>query len=93
MQIKIDDVFSLSSGRYIALEEAFYLQDRYIFVNKLNEDDNPTNDFKVFKCVNDAIVEEKDNKKLKELLDFFSEKVNDKLALINETYENKGENK
>ena len=61
MQVKVDDVFSLKSGKYITLEETNYEQERYIFVNKLDENDNPSKKFVVFKCTDKGLLEEKDN--------------------------------
>ncbi len=86
MQVKVDDVFSLKSGKYITLEETNYEQERYIFVNKLDENDNPSKKFVVFKCTDKGLLEEKDNDKLNVLLKIFGDKVNDKLELINGLY-------
>ncbi len=86
MQVKVDDVFSLKSGKYITLEETNYEQERYLFVNKLDENDNPSKKFVVFKCTDKGLLEEKDNDKLNVLLKIFSDKVNDKLELINGVY-------
>lgn len=89
MQVKLDDVFSLRSGKYITLEETFYDEERYIFVNRLDENDNPSDKFVVFKCTSDGLLEEKDVNKLKPLLEIFSNKVNEKLELVNEYYGNR----
>lgn len=89
MQVKLDDVFSLRSGKYITLEETVYDEERYIFVNRLDENDNPSDKFVVFKCTSDGLLEEKDVNKLKPLLEIFSNKVNEKLELVNEYYGNR----
>ena len=89
MQVKLDDVFSLRSGKYVTLEETFYDEERYIFVNRLEENDNPSDKFVVFKCTSDGLLEEKDVNKLKPLLEIFSNKVNEKLELVNEYYGNR----
>ncbi len=89
MQVKLDDVFSLRSGKYVTLEETFYDEERYIFVNRLDENDNPSDKFVVFKCTSDGLLEEKDVNKLKPLLEIFSNKVNEKLELVNEYYGNR----
>ncbi len=86
MQVKVDDIFSLSSGKYITLEETLYEQERYIFVNKLDEKEEPTNKFLIFKCTNEGLIEEKNEQILKPLLDYFSEQANNKLELIAEFY-------
>ena len=86
MQVKVDDVFSLKSGKYITLEETNYEQERYIFVNRLDENDNPSKKFVVFKCTDKGLLEEKNNDKLNVLLKIFSDKVNDKLELVNDLY-------
>lgn len=90
MQVKVDDVFSLKSGKYITLEETNYEQERYIFVNRLDENDNPSKKFVVFKCTDKGLLEEKNNDKLNVLLKIFSDKVNDKLELVNEIFNIRG---
>ncbi len=90
-KVKKDDIFSLSSGKYIMLDDYLYEQERYIFVNKLDENDEPTNNFLVFKCTNEGLIEEKNKEKLKPLLEYFSEQANKKLELIAETYKTRRE--
>ncbi len=84
MNVRVNDVFSLKSGKYITLEKANYNGDSYIFVNKLDNFDEPTNWFMVFKCLNKGLIEEKDTNILKPLLQYFSEKANQRLELIND---------
>lgn len=87
MNVRVNDVFSLRSGKYITLEKVNYNEDSYIFVNKLDNFDEPTNQFMVFKCLEEGLIEEKDANILKPLLQYFSEKANQRLELINDTEE------
>ncbi len=89
-EVKKDDIFSLSSGKYITLDDVLYEEERYIFVNKLDKNEEPTNNFLVFKCTSEGLIEEKNNEKLKPLLEYFSEQANKKLELIAETYNSRG---
>jgi len=83
MNVKVNDLFSLSTGKYITLVEKKLNSDRYIFTNKLTDDEKPTREFVVFKCTEEGLIEEKDNKVLKPLLDYFSKEINDRLLEVN----------
>lgn len=91
MEIKVDDMFSLSSGRYITLDEKVYEQERYIFTNKLDKYENPTQEFIVFKCLEEGLTREIEAETLKELLEYFSEQANEKLLMINDFIKGKEE--
>lgn len=91
MEIKVNDMFELSSGKYITLDDVVYDSQRYIFVNKLDEDEEPTKTFMVFRCTDKGLVEEKNADVLKPVLSHFSETANKKLALIAELYADRGE--
>lgn len=91
MDIKVDDMFSLSSGRYITLDEKVYEQERYIFTNKLDGNENPTQEFVVFKCLPEGLSEDINSQTLKILLEYFSEQANEKLAMVNNLIAGKGE--
>ena len=83
MNIKVNDLFTLSSGRYVTLLEKEMDSNRYIFTNKLTEKEEPTNEFVVFKCTNQGLIEEKDKKVLAPLLDYFTSEVNNRLLEVN----------
>lgn len=84
MEIKVDDMFSLSNSKYITLDEKIQEQERYIFTNKLDEYENPTQEFIVFKCLGEGLTREIQPEILKKLLEYFSEQANEKLLMINE---------
>lgn len=86
MNVKKDDVFKLSSGVYITLDETEYDGVRYIFVNKLDEREEPTKEFVVFKCLENGLVIEKNKNVLTPVLNYFSERANDNLELISDLY-------
>lgn len=83
MNIKVNDLFTLSSGRYVTLLEKEMDSNKYIFTNKLTEKEEPTNEFVVFKCTNQGLIEEKDKKVLAPLLDYFTSEVNNRLLEVN----------
>ena len=82
-EIKEDDMFTLKSGKYIALSKTKLNDQEYIFTNKLDQEEEPTNKFLVFKVTDAGLVEEKDRVKLSKLLDYFSEVANEKLEYVN----------
>lgn len=92
MDVKVNDLFELSSGKYITLDAVVYESQRYIFVNKLDENEEPTKKFMVFRCTDKGLIEEKNADVLKPVLSHFSETANEKLALIAEFYADRGEN-
>ena len=83
VEIKENDMFTLDSDKYITLSKIQYFDNDYIFTNKLDSTEEPTNDFVVFKLLPEGLVEEKKEEVLGPLLAYFNEFVNDKLATIN----------
>lgn len=92
-EVKVDDIFLLSSGKYITLDEIILENERYIFVNKLDDNEEPTKDFRVFKSTKQGLIEEKNKEKLRPLLEYFSNKANEKLELIADLYKKGAEDK
>ena len=91
MNVKVNDVFSLSTGKYIALLEKEMDSNRYIFTNKLTDAEEPTQEFVVFKCTEEGLLEEKDKTVLAPLLDYFTKEVNDRLLEVNLAMDEDGE--
>ena len=91
MNVKVNDLFTLSTGRYIALLEKEMNSNRYIFANKLTDAEEPTKEFIVFKCTEKGLLEEKDRAVLAPLLDYFSKEVNDRLLEVNLAIDEDGE--
>ena len=82
--LKENDMFDLGEKSYITLDSTKYKNEDYIFVNELEEDETPTKKFIVFKIVGDKLVEEKDEKIMRNILPIFSTNMNKKLQVIYE---------
>lgn len=89
-ELEVDDYFELSDGSYITIDKINYLNNNYIFANKLRGE-TPTGEFVVFKCQENGIVLEKNKEVLDKLLKIFSDNMNEKLAFINQEINSKGE--
>lgn len=64
MQIMIGDLLTIEENKYITLEKLTYNNDNYIFVNKVIDDDNVSDEFYIFKIINDSVIMiEEDNLK------------------------------
>ena len=66
------------------LDSTKYKNEDYIFVNELEDAETPTKKFIVFKIVEDKLVEEKDEKIMRNILPIFSTNMNKKLQVIYE---------
>ena len=82
--LKENDMFDLGDTSYITLDSTKYKNEEYIFVNELDKEENPTKKFIVFKIVEDKLVEEKDEKVMRNILPIFSTNMNKKLQVIYE---------
>lgn len=80
-----NDMFTLKSGKYITLSKVKYFDNDYIFTNKLDKNEEPTDSYVVFRITNEGLIEEKDKDVLGPLLEYFTEFVNNKLELVNMT--------
>ena len=84
LSLKENDLFDLGDTSYITLDSTKYKNEEYIFVNELDKEENPTKKFIVFKIVEDKLVEEKDEKVMRNILPIFSTNMNKKLQVIYE---------
>ena len=62
MNIKLGDLLTLDDGRYVTLDNIEYKNEKYIFTDKVDDNDKPMNDTCVFKIVGDVleIIDDKD---------------------------------
>lgn len=79
MNIRINDYFELAEKKYITLDVYEYENNKYIFVNELDDEEEPKQNFKVFRCMEQGLVEEKREEVLKEVLKIFEKNFNDKI--------------
>ena len=84
LEIKENDMFKLGKVSYITLDRTNYKNNEYIFVNELDEKEEPTKKFVVYKIDGDNLVEEKDEKVMRNILPIFSTNMNKKLEVIYE---------
>ena len=84
LNLKENDMFTLGDTSYITLDSTDYKNDKYIFANELDENEAPTKKFIAFKVVGDKLVEEKDEKVMRNILPIFSTNMNKKLQVIYE---------
>lgn len=89
MKLEIDDYFELGDKKYITLDEYTYMNDKYIFVDELDYNEEPLQNFKVFKCQEEGLSEEKNPDVLKSILKVFEENFNNKLKEVYDLIENK----
>lgn len=79
MNIEVDDYFELGDEKYITIDKHNYMGCDYIFVNELDENEEPKQNFKVYKCQNNGLIEEKNEEILNRLLKHFEIGFNKKL--------------
>ena len=84
LDLKENDMFKLGETSYITLDSTKYKEDTYIFVNELDEKEEPTKKFIVYKIVENKLVEEKDEKVMRNILPIFSTNMNKKLEVLYE---------
>lgn len=87
--MKLNDLFEVKGKDYIVIDLTNYGGEKYLFTNELNNSEEPTKIFKIFKEVKNGLVEEKNEKILNIILPVFSKGINDKLMIINEYYNEK----
>lgn len=56
MDIVIGDLLTIEGEKYITLQKLTYENDDYIFVNKVIDENNLTEEFYIFKIVNNGII-------------------------------------
>ena len=76
MEIVKNDYFELGEQKYITLDTYNYLDNSYIFVNELTSEEEPTKNFKVFKNINNGLIEETDKEVLEIVLKYFESNFN-----------------
>lgn len=86
--VRVNDVFELEGVNYIALKVCNLNNNEYIFTNVLNENEEPTKNFKLFRQIPKGLIEVKNQEELNNVLPTFSRLINDDILKINEEYMN-----
>lgn len=55
MDFVVGDLLTIEGEKYITLEELVYENNQYIFVNKVTSEEEITDDYYIFKIVDDGI--------------------------------------
>ena len=75
MDISVGEVFAVEDGKYIVLDKVSLNNKTYIFVNKLDSEENPTNDLYAYEVIDDEISMVMDKKILDFLLPKFEKNI------------------
>lgn len=75
MDISVGEVLVVEDGKYIVLDKVSFNNKTYIFVNKLDSEENPTNDLYAYEVIDDEISMVMDKKILDFLLPKFEKNI------------------
>lgn len=75
MKLSLGDIFNVGEKKYIVIEKCTFTDIDYIFVNKLTAEEEPTNDFYVYKENKNGVVLITDKNVLDIVLPIFSNKL------------------
>lgn len=75
MDISIGEVLVVEDRKYIVLDKVSFNNKTYIFVNKLDSEENPTNDLYAYEVIDDEISMVMDKKILDFLLPKFEKNI------------------
>lgn len=79
-EIKVGDLLTLENGKYTVLSILEYEKNKYIFTNRIDNYENSTSDFFVFKVLDSGLIRVNDQNIIKILLPNFMEKIKDLVA-------------
>lgn len=79
-EIKVGDLLTLENGKYTVLSILEYEKHKYIFTNRIDNYENSTSDFFVFKVLDSGLIRVNDQNIIKRLLPNFIEKIKDLVA-------------
>lgn len=69
------DVLTINNKNYLVLETARFEEEEYIFVNKLDENEDLTEEYNIMKKNGDGVILITDEKVLNVILPIFSNKI------------------
>lgn len=75
MDISVGEVLVVDDGKYIVLDRVLFNNTTYIFVNKLDSEENPTDDLYAYEVIDDEISMVMDKKILDFLLPKFEKNI------------------
>lgn len=76
MKLEVGDLITVSSSNYLVMDLVPYGGISYAFVNKMTKKEEPTDEYYVFKMVDDGVVKVVDEEMLNILVPLFSKNVN-----------------
>ena len=75
MKYELGDIFTLGDNTYMVAETSMYMEVEYVLLNKLDSEEEPTNELYIYKVVNNGLVKVTDQS----ILDIITPVFNNKL--------------
>lgn len=76
MNLEVGDLITISASNYLVMDMVPYGGINYAFVNKMTKKEEPTDEYYVFKIVDDGVTKAVDEEMLNILVPLFSKNVN-----------------
>ena len=75
MIYELGDIFTLGENRFMVAETSTYMDVEYLLLNKLNNEEEPTNELFVYKVVEGGLLKVADQSILDIILPVFNNKI------------------
>ena len=76
MKYEVGDIIKVLGVEYVVLDEILYEENKYIFTNKIKENDELGKEFYTFEVYDNGVNQIKDDKLLEILLPVFHKNIN-----------------
>ena len=83
-EIVVGDLLTIENIKYIVIDKIKYVDEDYIFVNKMTDKEDNTSNYYVMKLINENVKIIKDKELLEKLLPVFSDNVQ---IMVNRVFE------
>jgi len=75
MKYELGDVFTLSGDTYMVAETSMYMDVEYLLLNKLDSNEEPSNELYVYECVEGGLIKVTEQSILDIILPVFNNKL------------------
>ena len=82
MKYELGDIFTLEESTYMVAETSMYMDVEYLLLNKLDSDEEPTNELYVYKVVENGLLKVTDQSVLDIILPVFNNKIQKDIANV-----------
>ena len=82
MKYELGDIFTLGENTYLVAETSIFMDVEYLLLNKLDSEEEPTNELYVYKVVEDGLLKVTDQSILDIILPVFNNKIQREVANI-----------